>query len=156
MTKTEFLTHLRKLIGESRIEDALEWLSNHIHQFAAYYTNDIFMLNSQFNAAKNQFILQGIIENSDYNRTVSRISLAILEIANKIEKKDDIQNTRRRGHLLHKIPSKMALEKETKCIVRIAYFLEQLMDKLVIDEDTFVQDIHVAEVMTVELIDHNE
>ncbi len=156
LNKSEFLAKIRELVGEGDIESALDLLSEHIEVFAAYFSNDIFMLKGQVQAAKKQFILQGIIGNVDYNRTIARVNLAILELVGKIEKKTETQNNRRRGHIMHKIPSTMITQSETKCIVRIAYNLEKLFINLAMDEDTVFQEIQITEVMSVELIDNNE
>ena len=157
MNKSEFLKHLRELIGEGRTEEALDFFKTHIEHFATYFSNDIVMLKSQFISAKNQFLLKGVIENAEFARIVSKVNLAILEIADKIEKQSDhLLGIQRRGHLLHKIPSKMVKEKETKCIIRIAYTLEQLLIGLTIDNDTIFQAIQVTGLMSVELIDDNQ
>lgn len=156
MNKSEFLKHLRNLVGEGRVEEALDFLSANIRDFAAYFSNDVVMLKSQFVSAKNQFLLKGVIENTEFGRITARVNSVILEIADKIEKNVDTLENQRKGHLLHKIPSRMVKEKETKCIIRIAYFLEQLLIGLTIDEDTVFQAIQVTKLMSVELLDDNE
>lgn len=156
MNKSEFLQHLRDLVGENRVEEALDLLFANIKDFAAYFSNDVVMLKSQFVSAKSQFLLKGVIENAEFGRITARVNSAILEIADKIEKQVDTLQNQRKGHLLHKIPSRMVKEKETKCIIRIAYFLEQLLVGLTIDEDTIFQVIQVTGLMSVELLDDNE
>lgn len=156
MNKSEFLKHLRDLVGEGRVEEALDFLFANIKDFATYFSNDVVMLKSQFVSAKSQFLLKGVIENAEFGRITARVNSAILEIADKIEKKVDTLETQRKGHLLHKIPSRMVKEKETKCIIRIAYFLEQLLVGLSIDDDTIFQTIQVTGLMSVELLDDNE
>jgi len=156
MHKSEFLNRLRELVGEGRTEEALDFLEANIKDFTAFFSNDIVMLKSQFVSAKSQFLLKGLIENSEFARITARVNFAILEIGDKIEKKTETSESKRRGHLLHKIPSKMVKEKETKCIIRIAYLLEQLIVGLTIDEDTIFQAIQVTCLMSVELIDDNE
>lgn len=156
MNKSEFLKRLREFVAEGSIDEALDWLYSHNESFATYFSNAIFMLKNQFNSANNQFVLQGVIEYSVYSRIIARISLAILDLADKIEKKIEPQTVRGRGHLLHKIPSKMVKEKEINCIVRIAYTLENLLQNIKIDIDTVTQEIQVTKVMSVELIDNNK
>jgi hypothetical protein len=156
MNKSEFLKVLRDLVGEGRTEDAFDFLHDHIKDFAAYFVNDVVMLKNQFVSAKNQFSVKGIIENSEFGRISARVNLAILELADKIEKKSETTDLQRKGHLLHKIPSKMIKDRETKCIVRIAYFLEHLFVGLTIDDNITVQVIQITKLMSVELLDDNE
>lgn len=156
MNKSEFLKCLRDLIGEGRTEDALDLLFDNINEYARYFANDVVMLKSQYHSAKGQFLLKGVIENAEFGRITAKVNLAILELADKIEKKSQKFDVQRKGHLLHQIPSTMVKDKETKCIIRIAYFLEHLYIGLTIDEDTVAQVIQVTGLMSVELLDDNE
>jgi Effector-associated domain 11 len=156
MNKSEFLNTLRDLVSEGRTKDALDFLHNHIKDFAAYFINDIVMLKSRFFLAKHQFTINGIINNSEFERISAIVNIAILELADKIETKSETSDVQRQGHLLHKIPSAMVKNRETKCIIRIAYFLEHLLIGLTIDDDITVQSIQITKLMSVQLLDYNE
>ncbi|MEM7573653.1 MAG: hypothetical protein AAF433_12160, partial [Bacteroidota bacterium] len=63
--------------------------------------------------------------------------------------------TYKEGHLLYQIPSKMQLQQRYQCQVRIAQQLDQLLKNLAVTEDLKTEQIPVAEVMEVEIIDPN-
>ncbi len=157
MNKKEFLKQLRLFVEEGSIEEALDWLNKNT-DCTSLFSNDILMLKSQFSRAKSQFLLRGIIENEEYSRIVARISCAILELADKVQKKIDNPNQPRYGHgqVLHRIPSKMKILQETKCIIRIAYDIETLIKKIIVDNETKFESIQITEIMSVELIDSNQ
>lgn len=157
MNKSELIERLRNLVGEGRTEDALDLLSDNIYISAKNFANDVVMLKSQYHSAKSQFLLNGVIENAEFNRIVARVNLAILVIADRIELGDKTFGTKKeKGHLMHKIPSIMIKDKEAKCVIRIAYFLENLYIGLTINDDTITQAIQVTGLMSVELLDDNE
>ncbi len=58
-----------------------------------------------------------------------------------------------RGSILYQIPEEMELEKDTKCIVRIAFEEAVLRKELDISEETVIKSIKVSQLMEVELID---
>jgi len=156
ISKSEFTAQIRYLVSEGRTEEALDLLLDKIKSFTPFFMNDVVMLKSQFVSAKSQFLVNGIIDNSELSRINARVNLAILEIISKVESHESIIENHRKGHLLYKIPSKMIKGEEVKCIVRIAYMLDHLFVDLTIDQDTAVQIIHVTGLMNVELIDDNE
>ncbi|MEM1359055.1 MAG: hypothetical protein AAGF89_12690 [Bacteroidota bacterium] len=57
------------------------------------------------------------------------------------------------GHLLYKVPPKMQVRTPEECLVRVAHQLGQLLDGLEVDESVHLEEIPVAEVMEVEIID---
>ncbi|MEM9261277.1 MAG: hypothetical protein AAGA62_16675, partial [Bacteroidota bacterium] len=61
----------------------------------------------------------------------------------------------RPGHLLYKVPHTMQLRRSEECLVRVAHKLNQLLQGLEIDDSVHLEEIPVAEVMEVEIIDPN-
>ncbi len=156
MDKAQFLKHLRELVGEGNIGEALDWLSKNASEYTNKFGNDILMLKSRFSLAKNQFVIGSIIEFREYGQIISGVSFAILELADKIEKEVTNPKFYRKGQILHKIPSKMTVNIEVKCIIRVAYEIIALIKKIKVDSETEVQEIQVAEIMSVELLDNNK
>ncbi|MDX1942458.1 MAG: hypothetical protein SFU99_17980 [Saprospiraceae bacterium] len=54
---------------------------------------------------------------------------------------------------MYKIPEPMQLQKETKCLVRLAFDQETIIRNIELDTDVTIKQVRVAEVMQVELID---
>ncbi|MBK8653021.1 MAG: hypothetical protein IPN20_03695 [Haliscomenobacter sp.] len=59
----------------------------------------------------------------------------------------------KKGSLLYHIPEKMQVAKETRCRIRIAFDKKTLLEKIQQTSNTKVEDIRIAEVMQVKLID---
>lgn len=57
------------------------------------------------------------------------------------------------GHLLYKVPPKMQLREPQDCLVRIAHQLDHLLEGIAVDESVHIEDLPVAEVMEVEVLD---
>jgi len=67
--------------------------------------------------------------------------------------KQPVKTTRKQGNILYQIPNEMELEKDTKCLVRIAFNEKVLRRELDIAEEATIKSIRVSNLMEVELID---
>ena len=59
------------------------------------------------------------------------------------------------GHVLHRIPKAMKVGEQTKCVVRVAFTEEQIIQRIQLDEHVSLDEIRVSDVMQVELLDTN-
>jgi hypothetical protein len=57
------------------------------------------------------------------------------------------------GHLLYRVPPKMAVREMHTCLVRIAHLLNQVLEGLPFDDSITLEEIPVSEVMEVEILD---
>lgn len=112
----------------------------------------------------NLSALRGIISNEDLQLLYNQLRAALLDIINAIEEKD-VQPAKpasagasktRAGSILYCIPAAMQLHREHKCLVRIAFSEEQLLDNIKIGADARLQGIRVADVMLVQMLDPSE
>ncbi len=160
MTKSEFIQSIRQLIADGKTEDAVQLLRENIKEYDESIFTDAIMLESRYQNAKSDNVIKGIIPREDYDRTIAQINFAILELLEKLEKTTFISSgaakDKSKGRILHNIPGTMPLNKESRCIVRIAYDDVALLRDFKTTEDTVVQDVRIAEVMGVELLDFNE
>ncbi len=60
------------------------------------------------------------------------------------------------GKVLYRIPDHMQLQKEVKCIIRVAFDEKILMRDLAKEADDMIKDVRIAETMAAEIIDPNE
>jgi hypothetical protein len=131
-----------------------------VSNFDTSLITDATMLESRYNTAFNDFTNKGILPRADYDRTVAQINYALLEIVEKLEKSAPLSTStaksKNSGRILHTIPGIMPVGKERRCIVRIAYDDETLLRDLKVDENTTIENVRIAEVMGVELVDFNE
>ncbi len=112
----------------------------------------------------NLSALRGVISNEDLQLLYNQLRAALLDIINAINN-DDVQPANpvvssapktRTGNILYRIPAAMQLHKEHKCVVRIAFSEEQLLDNIEIDANVRLQGIRVADVMLVQMLDPSE
>lgn len=155
MNKSDIINHLRELIVDGNLSNALDLLITHIEELDSSCYNDVLMLKSRFNSGKRDFYPNGIINNEEYGMILSKVTLSLLELINKIEKQKHSCDKPQIGHLMYKIPVEMEVDKEHKCIVRIAYDLEKLTEKLKIDQNTGFENIRVSNLMNVEIMDNS-
>lgn len=59
----------------------------------------------------------------------------------------------RPGHLLYRIPTSMVVAQTYDCLIRVAHELAQVMQGIASEEDVVVEEISLAEVMEVEILD---
>lgn len=160
MNKLEFIQTIRQLIADGKTDDALTLMRAQVSNFDASLITDATMLESRYNTAFNDFTNKGILPRADYDRTVAQINYALLEIVEKLEKSAPLSTStaknKNSGRILHTIPGIMPVGKERRCIVRIAYDDETLLRDLKVDENTTIENVRIAEVMGVELVDFNE
>ncbi len=160
MTKPDFILTIRQLIADGKTDEALEIMRAHVSLFDASLVTDTILLESRYTNVFKDFAIKGILPREDYDRTVAQINYALLEIIEKIEKSvpppTSAAKNKNSGRILHNIPGTMPVGKERRCIVRIAYDDESLLRDIKIDDDTTIENVRIAEVMGVELIDFNE
>ncbi len=160
MNKLDFIHTIRQLIADGKTDEALDIMRANVGNFDASLVTDVTLLESRYTKAFNDFTLKGILPREDYDRTVAQINYALLEIIEKLEKSAPLSTgsakNKNSGRILHNIPGTMPVGKERRCIVRIAYDDETLLRDLQKDENTTIENVRIAEVMGVELVDFNE
>lgn len=160
MTKPDFIHTIRQLIADGKTDEALDIMRENVVNFDPSLITDITLLEGRYTNASNDFTLKGILPREDYDRTVAQINYALLEIIEKLEKSAPLSTAtsknKNSGRILHNIPGMMPVGKERRCIVRIAYDDETLLRDLQKDENTTIENVRIAEVMGVELVDFNE
>ncbi len=113
----------------------------------------------------NLSALRGVISNEDLQLAYNQIRAALLDIINGLEESDLQEpqpgasapdHTIRTGNILYRIPDAMQLDKEHKCVVRVAVNEELLLENIVLDQDVRLQSIRISDVMLVQLIDPSE
>ncbi|MBC6994007.1 hypothetical protein QWY85_08415 [Neolewinella lacunae] len=57
------------------------------------------------------------------------------------------------GHLLYKVPPRMQVRQAHECLVRVAHQLSQVLSGIALDDSVSLEEIPVAQVMEVEIID---
>lgn len=151
----DIVQYVQQLVGEGNAEDALNFLLKKSRESQPFLVNDIFMLKGQYSNGKKDYLLD-VLSREEFDRFIARLNLAILNIALKFNTAIINNSEQQCGKLLYKIPSKMLVNNEYKCVIRIAYNDEIILKDIKIDNDISIKDIRIAEIMSVELVDINE
>lgn len=123
--------------------------------------SEVVLLESRLNEA-NRDRLKGILSSDDLQLTYNRIRADLIELIQSLEPIDFEPaqafgaSPRKTGSLLYRIPERMKLSEETRCIVRLAFEEEAIIQNIELTEDTVLKSVRIAEVMSVELVDPND
>ena len=158
-TLTETKNELKTLLPDG-IDVLLTGIKAVIKEGTDKY-NDLLLLEGRYKDANRQ-LLQGTLSDEAAQIQFNKIRKDLLEFIEGIEDnhlsasdgmgvdgKPDIHN----GEILYRIPKQMQVEKEVKCLVRLAFDRRVIMEDIEILEGDVLKDIRIAEVMGVELID---
>lgn len=158
------LPQIRQTLKETLplgIDITFQKLKRYLPQEAVKY-NEVILLESRYQTAHRN-LLRDTEDSDDIRREFNRIREALLALINGLEEKDfekvsanQPKPKPKRGNILYRIPNAMEVEKEAKCLVRIAFTKEILMEALKQEEEDVIQSIRISEVMGVEIIDPNE
>lgn len=153
----EIKERLKEELPEQGINHVIKSLQNLIPENSPKY-EALLELIKDYDELKIQ-IISGLSVEKKMEGEAS-ISARLFELINLIEESDfdpNIQksnlsedNTIKKGHLLYKVPQKMQLGKESRCLVRISFDKATLVKNLEIDTDTQVRaDIRISDYMKV-------
>ncbi len=145
---------LRRLVPES-IADTIAELKKALPDFSPKY-NPLVLLESRLNDA-NLKNIQNLLSDAELQIQYNQIRADILLLIDSLEERDFQMilggAAAKTGSLLYKIPEQMQLQKETKCVVRLAFEQESIIRNIELTDDVTIKQVRVAEVMQVELID---
>ena len=122
--------------------------------------NAVFQLETRLNAL-NKDRIRGILSQEDLDRAYNRITADVLDLIDALRLQDFDAKTAessvedKAGSILYRIPHTMEVEESYKCVVRLAFDLDTVIQNIELTKDTVVKDVRVSEVMEVELLDPN-
>ena len=115
----------------------------------------VFHLETRLNMA-NRDKIRGILSPEQLELTYNRISADLIELIDGLEEADfSAAGAHKTGSILYKIPRTMQVEQEKRCIVRLAFEEDVIIQNIELT-DAVLKSIRVSEVMEVTLVDPNE
>lgn len=162
MTEKE-LTALKERLRQLVVEDAgaaIRALKEALPDGTSV-EDSVLSLEGRLNDANRQR-LRGLISNEELQRSYNQLRAALLDLITGLELADfkapgagpSIPDGKT-GSILYQIPGQMQLQRETKCIVRLAYEEESLIRNIELTEETKVRSLRISQVMNVALVDPN-
>jgi sulfatase modifying factor 1 len=149
---------LKNLLLEEGLGPAIEAFKAALPEDSKAF-NDVLLLEAELKET-NKKRVRGSLSQDELDAKYSELRERMIALIDNIEERDleaaAAGKSAKEGSLLYQIPTQMELEKETRCRVRIAYDDDTLLENIELTADTKVQDVRIAEVMEVQLIDPNE
>ena len=153
---------LRAELPDKGISHVLKTLEGMLPSNAPKY-DLLIALKSDYKKLKLE-MLQGLLSKEEENRQQANLRRRVLELLRGLEPADFEKKARRsylapeqkikKGHVLYRIPKQMQLEQESRCLVRIAFDKEMIVEDLDIDEDTELRSgVRISDYMKVEIVD---
>ncbi len=153
---------IQTFIADGKTDEALSLLRQETTANYPVLLNDVTLIENRYQTAHDEFLIKGILSKEEYDNRIAKINLAILDLISKTDYSSSSSNSplkptpKNNGRLLHNIPENMPLQKESRCIVRIAFEDDIIQLNLPASTDTVIQSIRISEVMNVALLDFNE
>lgn len=151
-------SELLQLVASS-IADAIAYLKDQLSAHSPKFTA-VVSLEGRLNAV-NKERLYGTISDSDLQIEYNKIRKGLIEMADQLEPAD-FQSTeptsksksgKQQGHVLYRIPNTMKVGVESKCVIRLALEVEDIIKNIELDQNVHLKDIRVSDIMMVELLD---
>lgn len=124
--------------------------------------NDTLMLEARYREV-NEKLLKGLLTDEEAGVKFNEIRESILFFISDLQTDDFVKkpaeqapSAAKKGKVLYRIPDHMQVQKEVKCVIRVAFDEAILMQDLEKSKDDAIRDVRIAEVMGAELIDPNE
>ena len=155
---TQWKQQWRRLVADS-IAEALSALEERLPDYSPKF-KVLIALRGQLNDANSNRIM-GVLSSEALQLEYNRLRKGLLDLIEGLVVEDFLPqplaagSPAQRGFLLHKIPGRMEVERETACIIRLAYEQAAIARDLELDEDVEVKQVTVSKVMHAELIDPN-
>lgn len=154
------ILYLKNLLPEDGVGEVLERLKLMLAQ-NKQRVNEIIQMETRLSKLNNDFRFQFITKEA-FDSQYALLTKAVIDYLDELQPvdletpKSSQPKKKNSGHLLHRIPDQMQLQKRTKCVVRLAHLQEELLENYTMTEDTVIKSVRVAEVMEVDLQDRNE
>ncbi|HHM21847.1 MAG TPA: TonB family protein, partial [Bacteroidetes bacterium] len=158
-TITEIRNELKALIPEG-IDVAIKGIKAALAEGTDQY-NDLLLIEARYQQVSKELI-QGTVSDEasklEFNK-IRKDLIAFIDIlqenhltrsdAKGVDGQPDIYN----GEVLYRIPHKMQLQEEVKCLVRLAFDRKVILEDIELQKGDVLKDIRISEVMGVELLD---
>lgn len=144
------------------IDLALKALKNTIPADVPKY-KDVIMLEGRYRELHKNWLEKGVLSDEEALVESNKIQEAIINFINDLKEEDlvkelaeKVEQKAKTGKVLYRVPDQMQVNKEVKCIIRVAFTEDILLQDLEQEADDTIKDVRIADVMAAEIIDPNE
>jgi formylglycine-generating enzyme required for sulfatase activity len=154
----ELKLQIKNLLSDEGLGPALKRLKESVPSDSKVF-NEAVLLEAELKEA-NIKMMRGSMSQSELDVKYNSLRERFINLLESMEERDleaaQSGKKSKQGSLLYQIPSKMELQEESRCRVRIAWDEEALLENIELTRETKIRDVRIAEVMQVELIDPAE
>jgi formylglycine-generating enzyme required for sulfatase activity/outer membrane protein assembly factor BamD (BamD/ComL family) len=155
LSVNEVRVKIRNVFSSDGIGEAIKQLKVLVYPEGRAY-NSILQLEQELKEI-NLRRVSGSVDQRGLDLKYGEISERLLTLLDTLDESDlgppQKGKKSKQGSLLYQIPTAMAVQKETRCRVRIAYDLYSVLENIELTEDTHIKEVRISEVMEVILID---
>ncbi len=144
------------------IDLALKALKNTIPADVPKY-KDVIMLEGRYRELHKNWLEKGVLSDEEALVESNKIQEAIINFINDLKEEDlvkelaeKVEQKAKTGKVLYRVPDQMQVNKEVKCIIRVAFTEDILLQDIEQEADDTIKDVRIADVMAAEIIDPNE
>lgn len=162
-TLKELKSQLLQLIATDGIAALIKALKEVLPESSPRYA-DVILIESRQNDA-NIARIRNKMSDKDLQQNYDSIRSDLVDLLQSLSEEDfdtsipsskHSQKKIQYGSVLYRVPNKMGLERETRCVVRIAFDEEVIIRNIDLDEQVSMQNIRVSDIMQVELLNASE
>lgn len=149
-------TDSKAKILEGELDEVFDFLEAYLEKNGVLLLNDLLLLRARHRRIQKDQ-LAGVLDYSTYqtglNALVRELVYFIDQVPAASTTGQPIEHKRRKGKVLHDIPSSLPLQKLTKCIIRIGETEELVLEDFQSKESTVIEEISIGKDMAVELFE---
>lgn len=161
MLHSEDIDGFKNLVVENEFDALFEALFKVVRQLSPLLENNLLVMHGDYRRMANDAQTQ-TISRDEYDLEANKLSRALLYFIDQLPvakpQNADAPSKKRypSGKVLYDIPRRLPLQQVTKCVVRIGETEEVVLDNFSPSSDTKIENVRIAEVMEVELLDASE
>ena len=163
MDLVQIKREIQALIEANELPRAINALKAFLPEESAQY-QAVIQLENHFNST-NVRRIRGLATDEELQLTYENLRKDLLKLVISLQN-SALHNTTdtalstdgraTRGHVLYQVPGTMQLQKESKCIIRVAFSDEVIVKNITLTAETQIKDIRVSDLMCVDLLDTNQ
>ncbi len=161
MLHSEDIDGFKNLVVENDFDTLFQALFKVVRQLSPLLENNLLIMHGDYRRMTNDYQTQ-TISRDEYDLEANKLSRSLLYFIDQLPvaqpQSTDPAGKKRypSGKVLYDIPRRLPLQKVTKCVVRIGETEDIVLENFTPSPDVKIENVRIAKVMEVELLDANE
>ena len=147
---------LKEKILDGELGEVFSYLTDYLASNEVLLLNDLLVLDGRYRRLKKDQ-LTGVTNYETQQISINKIMLELLYFVDQISEANQVgqprKTQRRKGKVLHDIPTSLPLKKLTKCVIRIGETEELVLENFKASNNTVIEEVNIGQKMAVELFE---